>query len=41
MGFKAYNRMHKNKIEGQNNMIKHPYKAMLGLLKNILPHFLD
>ena len=41
VGFKAYDGTHTNEIEGQNNLIKHPYKAMSGLPKHILPQFLD
>jgi len=41
IGFKAYDRTHTNEIEGQNNLIKHPYKAMSGLPKSKLPQFLD
>ena len=41
VGFKAYDGTHTNEIEGQNNLIKHPYKAMSGLPKSKLPQFLD
>ena len=41
VGFKAYDGTHTNEIEGQNNLIKHPYKAMTGLPKSKLPQFLD
>ena len=41
VGFKAHDGTHTHEIEGKNNMIKHPYKAMSGLPKHVLPQFLD
>ena len=37
-GFNKLHRTHTNEIKDQNNLIKHPHKAMFGFLKSKLPH---
>ena len=39
--FKATDRTYINAIEGQNSLIKIPYKAIKGLLKHMIPICLD
>ena len=41
MRFKAYDSTHTNEIKRQNNIIKHPCKAISGLPKHLLLQFLD